>query len=361
MIRSRFFACVGLLAAVPLVGPQSSPTSYIITEGIAGAGPGATTTVYRDGTKILMETDTPAQGATPATRSLNLMDLQAHTTFSWDPAAKPITCGAGSFSGDWGDPFAMTAELNQGIAKGDFKPAGTETIAGVATQIYLNSSAQGSMKVWFDSKTALVMRAVATSAGAAPLTMIDIRKVVFSAPPAARFTLPPSCAGAKPPPSAADVIADETGDDGANYVNGMYGPGSQNACDVVLRVVNAKTLTPIDHIQVALDTNYKQEDPPHYEFGVAQDGTTTYSGGHAREITSRVHNGAVRIFNPPPYFMLGVNLIHPNHGGSLGLVYRQCFAPATVLLYVVKDYGQATESGDFLWVKAGKNAIQPKQ
>lgn len=67
----------------------------------------------------------------------------------------------------------------------------------------------------------------------------------------------------------------------------------------------------------------------------------------------------VRLGVPPPCFMLGVNVIHPGHAGSLGLVYGQCFAPTTVLLYVVKDYGQASESGDFLWVRAGKNAAPP--
>jgi hypothetical protein len=57
--------------------------------------------------------------------------------------------------------------------------------------------------------------------------------------------------------------------------------------------------------------------------------------------------------------MVGVNLIRPNRGADLGLVYRKCFAPTQVLLYVVQDYGKSTESGDYLWVKSGKNAIPP--
>ncbi len=153
-------------------------------------------------------------------------------------------------------------------------------------------------------------------------------------------------------------MADETGDDGTNYVNGSNGPGSKNSCSVVLRTVEARSMKPIAHIQVAIGTQYNQDDPtpPHYVFGVGNDGTSTYAGGHVREITGAVHNGAVSLGTPPPYFMLGVNLIRPGQGADLGLVYRQCFAPKQVLLYVVKDYGQSTESGDYLWVKSGKNA-----
>jgi hypothetical protein len=45
----------------------------------------------------------------------------------------------------------------------------------------------------------------------------------------------------------------------------------------------------------------------------------------------------------------------------MGLIYRQCFGPTTVVLDVVKDYGQADQSQDFLWVKAGKYAAPPAQ
>jgi len=45
----------------------------------------------------------------------------------------------------------------------------------------------------------------------------------------------------------------------------------------------------------------------------------------------------VRIDNPPAYFNLDVNLMKPGTGASEALIYRQCFAPTTVLLFVVKD------------------------
>ena len=47
------------------------------------------------------------------------------------PTANPIQCNVAHFSGDWGDPFAMVAEVTKDIASGDIKPAGTETINGI--------------------------------------------------------------------------------------------------------------------------------------------------------------------------------------------------------------------------------------
>jgi hypothetical protein len=310
-----------------------------------------------------MDARVPAQNGSPATRSLTLYDLTAGINVSWDPNANPPACGGvGKFSGDWGNPFDLTSQVAPDIASGELKPAGTETINGIATQVYAGDSGGSAIKVWLDAKDGLVIRAVASMPNGAPLTMADLTKVSIGPQPASLFVLPAVCAGVKPPPSASDLIADETGDDPANYINGIYGPGSKNNCSVVLRVVNAKTMTPITKIQVAIDTSiYPDNAQPSYTFGVGTDGTTTYSGGHVMEITNRVHNGVVRLGLPPDRFYAGVNLIQPGRGGSLGLVYRQCSAPTTVLLYVVKDYLQPDESGDFLWVKSGKYATPPAQ
>jgi hypothetical protein len=341
---------------------QAPPTAYTITE--SGGAPGSTSIIYRSGSKALMEVKQPAQSGTPASRSFTLYDLQAGTSYAWDPDASPITCGAGTFSGDWGDPFAMTADVNKGVASGDIKPAGSETVDGIATLVYSGSSAQGSEKVWFDQKDSLVIRATFVAPGAAPMTLVDITKVSFTAPPASLFVLPASCAGIKPPPTPAELMAEETGDIGANWVNAIYGPGSTNSCSIVVRVVAAKTMAPINRkFQAAIDTTYDQNNPtpPHYEFGVGNDGTSTYSGGGLHEITNQIHNGMLRIDNPPAYFMFGVNIPTPNHGADVGLIYRQCFAPVTMLYDVIKDPSNPADGDDWLYAKSGKYATPPAQ
>lgn len=352
---ARPFACAVLAAAISLVHAQStSPTTYTITQALASGG---TSTLYRDGSKALQDVSHPAQGGTPASRSFTLYDLKAGTSVSWDPAANPPACGAGRFSGDWGDPFAMTAEVTDGIAKGELKPAGTETVAGIPAQIYTGTGDQASTKIWYDAKDKLALRIQAVMPDGKPLMMADIRKVSFAPPPASLFVAPAACAGAKPPQTPAEEIAEETGDDPANYAKGN-GPGTKNSCSVVLKVVQAKTLAPItQHMQVAVDTAiYSENNPPHHEYGVGQDGTVTYSGGHIMEITNRVHNGVVLLGNPPAYFELDVNVVRPGHAGWYSSTYRQCFAPTQVVLYVVKDFDKPSEGVDILWVKSGKYA-----
>lgn len=352
---SLVIACLCLLALASFMRAQSVPTTYTITQN--GQTPGLTLTIYRSGSKALMVQMQPAQGATPATQTDSLYDLAAGTNVTWDPNATPLQCSAGRFSGDWGDPFAMTADLTKGIASGELKPAGTETIAGIPTQIYAANSPQGSEKVWFDQKDGLVIRATYAAPGAPLMTLVDITKFSFAPPSPSLFVLPSACAGVKPPPTAADVIADETGDSAGNWVNAIYGPGSANSCTIVVRVVAAKTMAPIDRkYQAAIDTTYEQNNPPHYEFGVARDGTTSYSGGGLHEITNQVHNGILRIDNPPAYFMLGLNFPTPNRGGSVGMVYRQCFGPVTNLYWVVKDPANPDDGGDWLYAKSGKYA-----
>jgi hypothetical protein len=359
MSAPRVFACLGLLALAPLTGGQTPPTSYTIT--LKGNSPDAITNLYRNGAKVLAIINEPAQGSTPAMRIYSLYDLAAGINYTWSPGPSPIQCSSGSFSGDWSDPFAMTAELKKDIASGDLKPAGAENIDGIPTQIYAGSNAQATEKIWFDQKDGLVIRAQLAGSGTPQITLVDITKVSFAPPDPMLFVLPSACAGQKPPRTPAQLITDETGDDPANFVNGIDGPGSRNSCSVVLRVVQAKTMAPISNVQVAIDTQYDQNDPnpPHYHFGVADDGSETFSGGHLHEISTGIHNGIVSLGTVPPYFNLVVNVAEPGRSGGVGLAYRQCFAPTTVLLYVVKDDGQSGESADLLWVKAGRYAVPP--
>jgi hypothetical protein len=218
------------------------------------------------------------------------------------------------------------------------------------------------LKAWIDQKDGLVIKSGFGAPGSPMTFMVNVRSISLATPPASLFVLPAACASVKPPPTAAELMAAETGDSGANFVNAIYGPGSKNSCSIVLRVVAAKTMTPINRkFQVAIDTTYNQDspNPPHYVFGVGNDGTSTYSGGGLHEITNQVHNGMLRIDNPPAYFNLGVNIPTPNHGADVGLIYRQCFAPTTMLYFVVKDPSNPANGGDWLYAKAGKYAALP--
>lgn len=349
----RHLAMFGILAFASQVAAQTPPTAYTITSAVEGPEQG-TMTVNRSGSMVLMELK---RGAS---RTLTLYDLTAKTSSSWIPGATPAVCSAGTFSGDWGDPFAMTAELSGSIAKGELKAAGSETLNGIATKVYTGTTQGASLKAWFDEKDGLVIRATMSAPGGASMTMADIRSVSFTPPAASLFALPAGCGAAKPALTPAQVIADETGDSGDNFVNGMYGPGSKNSCSIVVRVVASKTMAPITgRWQIAIDTTYNVDSPPAYKFGVRNDGTATFSGGGMREITGQIQNDMVRIDNPPAYFNLSLNVVQPGHGAGDALVYRQCFAPVTMLYYVLKDVGDPGQGGDFLYARAGKYAAVP--
>jgi hypothetical protein len=206
------------------------------------------------------------------------------------------------------------------------------------------------IKAWLDEKDGLVLHAEFGAPGGPMQTLADVQKVSLTAPPASFFALPATCAGVKPPPTAAELIADETGDSGDNFVNAIYGPGSSNSCSIVLRIVQAKTMAPITRRwQAAIDTTYNQDNPtpPHYEFGSATDGTSTFAGGGLHEITSQIRNDTLRIENPPAYFNLATNFIQPGRGAGIGLIYRQCFAPTTMLYFVLKTPTTPAQAATF--------------
>ena len=321
--------------------------------------------IYRSGSKGLVDSRSGPDWKGPKpmhTRAL--YDLNKQQSLSWDLADSSITCGNGTFSGSWGDPFEDSASLLADLNKQNPKQVGTETILGYPAKVLEASSPDGTMRAWVDVKTGLLLKAQATPASGAPRTIIEVTEVSFAPPPASLFSVPANCAAAAAAPripTEAERIAAETGDNAGNYVNAIYGPGSKNSCAVILRVVRAGSMTPItNRLQVAIDTTYNVDNPPHYVSGMGVDGTQTFSGGGIHEITSQIHNGTVRLGIPPAYFMLDVNLMKPGTGASEGLIYRQCFAPTTILLFVVKDADNPSAGDDFLWVKSGKYATLPQ-
>jgi hypothetical protein len=359
MPAPRILTCLAILALAPLLSAQTSPTAYTITQALQGPNAG-TQTIYRNGTQAVIDTRMLAQpDGTPAQHSIGFYDLKTGVSHSWDPTATPINCSAGHFSGDWGDPFEATKEITAGIASGKFKPAGAETVNGIPTSVYTGSDQGMTIKAWLDTKDVLLIKAGFGAPGAALTYMVDIRSVSLAPPPASVFAMPPACAGVKPPPTPAEIIADETGDSADNYVN-AGGPGSKNSCSILIRVVAAKTMAPVmRRWQAAIDTTFNPDNPSPYTFGVGDDGTSTFSGGSIHEITSQIHNDMLRIDNPPDHFNLALNVMQPHRGTADTLIYRKCFAPVTMLYYIMKDPADIGAGADFLYAKAGKYAAAP--
>jgi hypothetical protein len=350
--------CVVMLGNSATIGAQTAaPSSYTITANNSMAGPGAVTKTYRLGSKALVDQSNGTNPKAPHTRTL--YDLQSHRSFSWYWPESGGGCSAGTFSGDWGDPYTGDAELvSQGAQQ-----VGTETLHGMATKILETPAGpSGKIRAWEDPKTGMIVKAQMIPPTGAAQTMVEVTGVSKIAPPTSVFNPPASCAVAVAAPAAsaeADEIGALTGGDAQNFVKGTYGPGSKNTCTMIFRVVHAVTMESITSgLQIAIDPSVATEKTPSYIIGMNRDGHATFSGGGLHEVTSQMQNGVLRLDNIPVQFDLETEF---GAGGAASAnIYRHCFSPQTVLLYVVKNPDQVSDGGDWLWVKAGKYASVPQ-
>ena len=283
---------------------QTAPTAYTVTQFNAMFGPpGVNMTVYRDGSKALIELSRPADAQNPkGTHTRSLYNLQAHSNLTWDLNNPESGCGQARFSGDWGDPFATSTEITgQGV-----KETGTETVNGVATKVYEGEAQGVKIKGWVDPKTGLLMKAQMAQGNAALQTILETKQVTFAKPAASVFVLPAVCAAGAaepPPPTEAEIIAAETGGNAADFAKANMPPQSRgNSCSVNIRVVRQGSMQPITNMQLAVDTTYDIDHPPHYVTGVSTEGKASYSGGGIHEMTSQIRNGVLHLDSPPDHF-----------------------------------------------------------
>ena len=343
------------IASGVIVAPQllaqymKTPDAYTVTENNMMSGPGSTTTVYRDGSKALVEIAN-AQGGHTRT----LYDLQAGTSMTWSAENATAGCSSGTFSGDWGDPFASSADMTKDLAKPEVKMTGAETINGFATKVYeiTGPTPAQNAKAWVDNKYGLVIKANFGAMG----TLVEVKQLTVAKPAASVFVLPPACAkaaAAGPPLTPAQQLMADTGiKNVADYADAGTAPASPstNSCTVNFKVVRAGTFEPIANI-VGMGLDLDQNSNGSYTVGGGANGSH-YSGGTIKDVTSQYRNGILRIDNAPPHFRLDVEF---KNGDVSALIYRQCFQPQTVLMVIVKNPDNlAAEPAHWLWSKTGK-------
>ena len=339
--------CLAVAAATLL--PQAraqyapAPDAYSLTGINSMMGPPVTVKIWRDGSRAVLES------STAKTHTMSLYDLQAHSVITWMPDNAAAPCTNGNFSGDWGDPFALSAEVNSEVASQHARQVGAETVNGIAANVMDAPVPDGSSaKAWIESKYGLVVKLVMTPKTGVPLTIVEVKSFTAGKPHAAVFAPPASCssAAASPAPPARNA---------ADFSDAMMPPASSNACNVVLRVVRAETMQPVTSgFQIAVDRTVDPEHAAHYVMGQAPNGHVTFSGGGLQELTAQLRNGALRIEAAPAQF--DIEAAFGAGGSASALIYRQCYRPETVLLLVVKNPQKLSDGADWLWVKAGKFA-----
>jgi len=354
-----FRLAAGTIAALAAPGLWAQfappPTQYSVTQINGMFGKPVTVKIYRDGDRVVMDH--------PDNHIRALYNLKTHSNLGWDSKDSSSGCSNGRFEGDWGDPFTV-ADIDDVIQSAKIVPT-NDTVNGAPTKVYevVEPQSKARIKIWREPKYGLVMKAEMTPPGGAATTIIETKEFSFAKPPASLFVLPALCANAgtppPPPPTPDQHFAAETGDAGGSFVDATLPPNSPDSCTMAMRFVKAGTMQPLSDFQVALDLQYDLEKPPHYVMGGSPSGRTVFSGGHLKEYTPQLQNGVLRIPNVPPYFDFEITFAGGNKGAGSSLIYRRCFGPQTVLLYVVKNPDDLSQGADAIWVKSGKFAAVP--
>jgi hypothetical protein len=329
----KYGICLAL--ALNSFAQAPAPTAYSVTQVNAMMGPAITQQIYRDGSKAVVENS----GA--GSHSHTYYDLDSHRTYSWDTTSTTPACGVGTFSGDWGDPFAAAASAQSDLKKQNAKPLPDETVNGFASRVFGVSSPAFEAKAWIDSKSGLLVKMEMTPKGGKPQTIVDLKQYKPGHPAADLLALPASCknVAAPPPPAPSDGSMDAT-----------MPPPSKNSCSPVFKVVRAGTNAPITSgFQVAIDTAVDLEHPASYKIGVAAGGRATFAGGSLHEVTAQLANGVYRIENAPAHWDMEVHF--GNAGAASALIYRQCPGPQPVLLLVVKNPARLSDGAEWRWAK----------
>lgn len=296
------------------------PPSYTLVQHNSLFGPATTTSVYRDGSKAIIDL------VQPGTHVRTIYNLEAHTSTTWDAAQTGAECGTGTFKGDWGDPFVGMAAIQDELNQQHPTAAGMETVNGVSAKVseFVMPGTSGKSKVWVDPKYGMIMRILMAQPSGAAKVAFDTAQLTVGAPPAAIFV--PACKAAAPEPTDEDKITAITGGPGSDYTFANAGEPTNGGCMILLHVVRAGSMTPVTG------------------------GFEVFVDGKQVPVLA---NGMARLLSMPKQFMIDVRV--PS-GGATAPISRQCNKPQTTLLLVAKNWDNLGEGADWLWVKSGKLA-----
>lgn len=197
-----------ILALIPgwqrsrLKAQGSAPQTYTLTmdPGFAALGP-SVVKISRDGSReVIDQTMPPGQGRDKEFHSHLVYDFKAHTLYTQvvsDPAAP---CGVQQYTDPGAPPefdvISGSAALLKEIASPDDKSTqvGTETLNGIPTKVMEVTSSQANGKIWLAQEGGFPVKIVVTPPNGPSMTVVEVKQLSFSKPPASAFALAASCA-----------------------------------------------------------------------------------------------------------------------------------------------------------------------
>jgi hypothetical protein len=185
----------GFAPSVPRAQPAAAPTRFSVTETLFLVVPGQILKVGREGQSAIIEQTIPPRADNPTgVHSRAYYDLKAGLSHTLDLIDPATPCGPSNFTGDWGDPFAMSADLIAQMAKFHPTDAGAATVNGIGTEVSVAATPDGQGKVWVEPKTGLIVKWVMTPPNSPPRTMIEVTSFSLTPPSPAALALPTKCA-----------------------------------------------------------------------------------------------------------------------------------------------------------------------
>lgn len=166
-----------------------APQQYTFINAVDGQ----TSTVYRDGDKVALDTVMPKGPYQPKDMHIHMVvDVTTTRNVQWDLADPSAACSSGA--GSWGDPFDNWAQmLPDPNAKAE--AVGKEMVNGFATTAYEVSGPHGAKaQMWRDDKYGLLIKSV-ISAGGQSMTAVNVQEFKVGPPPASVFEIPARCKG----------------------------------------------------------------------------------------------------------------------------------------------------------------------
>jgi len=216
-MRQRFIVLLAVLTVISGLGLSRlqaqgpKPQAYFITEdpGFALFGP-SVVKVSRDGSKeVVDQIMPPMQGRPKEFHTHLLYDFQAHRLYTQVVSDPDVPCGVQEYNDPEAapevDPIGGSAALMKEISgpNDKSKEVGTEILNGMPTKIVEITSPEGNAKVWFTQEGGFPVKIVSIGKDGKETTMLEVKEISFSKPPASAFALPASCASAQlpvPPP-----------------------------------------------------------------------------------------------------------------------------------------------------------------
>lgn len=207
-MQRRLGVLLVVLAAIPggqhsrLQAQGTAPQAYTITmdPGFAALGP-SVVKISRDGSKeVIDQTIPPGQGRDKEIHSHMVYDFKAHTLYTQVVSDPATPCGVQEYTDPGAPPefdvISGSAALLKEIASPDdkSKQVGTETLNGILTKVMEVTSAEANGKMWLAQDGGFPVKIVVTPPNGPAMTVIEVKQLSFSKPPASAFALPASCA-----------------------------------------------------------------------------------------------------------------------------------------------------------------------